>query len=174
MTTLEILVRVMVSLGFLWLIVRLSGKRGIGSVGPFDLIIAIVLGNLAKDVVLGLTSLPEGVTALGLLAWVHIFIKLLTQRSPLLYGWLWGQPVVLVHHGRVQREALARERLSIRQMESLFRDSGIERLGDVQELRLEPDGRTSAIRRENARPLSPLQLAELNASQEEEQWPYAA
>ena len=171
MTLATLLIRSVVSLLFLWLIVRLAGKRGLGSATPFDLIVAIMLGNLANDTVLGLISIPEGVVGLGMLAWVHLLVKLVTQRFALLHRWCWGGPVVLVQHGRLQRDAMARERLSALHIGTVFREAGIERVNDVQELRQEPDGRYSAIRRSEARPVT---NANLSAGQEEEPWQHAA
>lgn len=147
MTIASLLVRGVVTVLFLWFIVRLSGKRGLGDVGPFDLVVALLLGNLAKYLMLGLTSVPEGIVALGLLAWMHLLVRMVTQQSAPLHRWLHGDSLVLVRDGRLQRQALARQQLSLASVESLLRENGMERLGDVRELRLEPDGHFSAVRR---------------------------
>ncbi len=175
MTIASLAVRGAVTILFLWCLVRLSGKRGLGDAGPFDLMVALLLGNLAKYLVLGLTSLPEGFVALGLLAWMHIAVRLLTQHSDALQRWVRGDAVVLVRDGRLQRRAAARQRLTIEHIESLLRLNGITRLGDVHELRLEPDGHFSAVRRVLARPPSPGAVTTAGTSvQEEKPWPYAA
>ncbi len=147
MTIVSLLIRGVLSVLFLWLLVRLSGKRGLGDAGPLDLVVALMLGNLAKYIVLGLTSLPEGIVGLGLLAWMHIVLRVLSRQSALLQRLIWGDSVLLVHNGRLQREAIAREHLSLEQLESLLRENGVARLGDVRELRLESDGHFSAVRR---------------------------
>ncbi len=175
MTIASLLIRGVVTILFLWFIVRLSGKRGLGDVGPFDLMVALLLGNLAKYLMLGLTSLPEGLVALGLLAWMHLSLRLLTEHSTLLQRWVHGDSVVLVRNGRLQRRAVACQQLTMESIESLLRENGIERLGDVRELRLEPDGRFSALRRVQARPLSPGAIAAVGGSAEEDKpWLSAA
>lgn len=175
MTIASLLIRGAVTILFLWFIVRLSGKRGLGNAGPFDLMVALLLGNLAKYLMLGLTSLPEGIVALGLLAWMHLSLRLLTQHSAPLHRWIYGNAELLVRNGRLQRRALARQHLTLESIESLLRVNGIERLSDVRELRLEPDGHFSAVRRVQARPLSSGSIvAAAGNAGEDTSWPYAA
>jgi len=175
MSMVILLVRILVSVGFLWFIVRISGKHALGDAHPLDFIVAILLANLTKYMLLGQVSLPEGLVAIGLLGWMHMFVHLLSQRSPALQKRFWGDPVLLVRDGRLQRTTLARARITYAQFDSMLRGAGIERLSDVQEMRLESDGKVSIIRREGTRPLANLHLLDKPENPREEgPWSHAA
>ncbi len=147
MMLLALTLRVSVALAFLWFVLRVAGKRQFLDAGPLDLVVALLLGALAQAMVLGGVDLRVGLFALGMLVWIHLIGVFGLSRSPRLRVWLRGRPTVLVRDGRVQREALAQEGLTDLQFESLLREAGVTRLGEIAELRLEPDGAPTVTRR---------------------------
>ena len=93
MTVLILLFRAVVTIGFLWCILRFAGKRSLRETGPFDLIIAFVLGNVAGNTIGGRISLIDGFVAVGLLVWAHLFNLVLQQRSGQFRAGRKGNPV---------------------------------------------------------------------------------
>ncbi len=174
MSTIAVLFRIVVTVVFLGILLRMAGKRGWLQARPFDLIMAFVLGNLGHDLILGRVSLPEALTGMGVLVWLHLAITTLTQRSRLLHRITWGQPVVLIQHGVVQRQAVRSAGIDAAQLTSLLHRHGIERIGDVRELRLETDGSPVLMRSTPARPLKQCDLPVSSQSEEERPWLRAA
>lgn len=168
MLTVALLVRIAITLIFLAVLVRLSGRRGLSGVNAFDLIVAVLVGNVAGMTVLGQAPLAAGLLALSALVWLHILTgALLRRRSG-------ATPDTLVQQGRVHLAAWQQHAMSTAAMGTLLREAGAERLGDVQQLRLEADGAVSVRYRDEAHPLTPRDLPETTPAQEEERWPRAA
>ncbi|MHB9131116.1 MAG: DUF421 domain-containing protein [Armatimonadota bacterium] len=182
MTMLALLVRFGITAGFLYLILRFIGKRNSGDiglpllrVGPLDLMVALMLGGITASTILGQLSLAEGCVALGTVAWMHLLAIILQQRSTRIRRWSWGSPITLVHEGKVQRGALARELITNYQFDALLREAGITRLSDVHELHLEPDSGLSVVWKQKAKPVTYQDCVESEAATEEaEPWRRAA
>jgi uncharacterized membrane protein YcaP (DUF421 family) len=147
MMLLALILRTAVTLAFLWVVLRAMGKRHAIDVGPLDLIVALLLGALAQGLILGDLDLRAGLFALGMLAWLHLIGVFGMSHSTRVRGWLRGEPAVLVRDGRVRRDILAREGITDLQFESLLREAGVTRLGEIAEMRLEADGTPTVTRR---------------------------
>lgn len=176
MMTLAFLARLLVALGFLALLVRLSGKRGLRGINAFDLLIAVLLGDVAGMTALGQVALPEGLLALGVLVWLHVAWGAILRRSPQLSRWAWGVPEPLVQQRHVHPAALQRYGLTTDAVGSLLREAGAPRLGDVQACQLEPDNGVSVQYYADACPLPAAEVPVIHPSvdKEEQPWRHAA
>lgn len=149
---LMVVVRVVVVYAFLLGVVRLLGKRKLGDYSAFDLVIAVLLADLASEVVFGTVTLVHGLLAVGMIAAVHYGKHHLAYASPWLQHWLGGSPTVLVRDGEVQPHALRSERLSEATLLSLLRAEGAHELAEVKLAMLEPNGQLSVVRQDWAQP----------------------
>ncbi|MER3399557.1 MAG: DUF421 domain-containing protein [Thermoflexus sp.] len=125
---------------------RLSGKREIGSLNFFDLVLLLLLANAVQNAMVGPdTSLVGGILAAGVLMTINALVARLRLRSPRLQALLEGTPTLLVLHGRVLERNLEREGLDPALLAAAIREHGIADLQEVEMAVLEVDGSISVI-----------------------------
>ena len=92
---------------------RLSGKKEVGQLEPFDFVVILLIANAVQNAMVGPdTSLVGGLIAAGVLLVLDRFLTLLIARNRRLRYLLRGRARILVRHGRVYDENLAAERVS--------------------------------------------------------------
>ena len=144
----DIALRAAVIFVALYLLVRLMGKRELGQMTPFELIVLVVIGDLIQQ---GVTQNDFSLTgAIIAISTIALLAMLMSWAS---YLWPWaerlfeGEPRVVVRDGEVLKANLRRGRLTVREIESEMRLAGIGRLSDVAWAILEPRGKISFIQR---------------------------
>src|SRR4051794_25468826 len=105
----ELVLRSSVVYGFLLVLLRLTGKRQVGQLAPFDLVLLLVLSNAVQNSMNGGdNSLIGGLISAFVLVGLNHAIGLATFRSKRLEGLIEGRPQLLVHNGRLFEEVLSR------------------------------------------------------------------
>jgi len=133
--------------------IRLAGKREIGQLTPFDLVVLLLLSNAVQNAMTGPdTSVTGGVAAALTLLLVNAGVALLRLRSGRWRRFVEGIPVVLVTHGEVQYRALAREHLAYEELLAALRQHEVSAVEEVELAMLEVDGSVTVIRRDPGRP----------------------
>jgi uncharacterized membrane protein YcaP (DUF421 family) len=127
-------------------VIRLLGKRTVGNLTSFDMLIALIMGDLAGTAIYGEVSLGSAAGAVATLALLHYANSWLASRRPRLGRLLEGRPTLIVEDGRFVRQGLRRERMSEEEALSELRVEGVDDLAEVREARVEPDGRISVLR----------------------------
>lgn len=144
----ELVIRATVIFWFLWLVVRGTGKRSLAELTPLDLILVVIIGDIAQQ---GITqedmSLTGGMLAVSVFVVWTLAAASLSRRSPRAARVLAGEPVVIVRDGKPLRDRLDRERLTITDLKEAARMEGIGDLGEVAFAVLETDGKFSFITR---------------------------
>jgi uncharacterized membrane protein YcaP (DUF421 family) len=142
----DIVFRAAVAFIFILLLTRIVGRRELGSLEPFDLIMLIVLGDLVQQ---GVTQSDYSVTGLvlagGTIAIMQVGASYLSFRFRRLRPVLDGEPLVLVEDGRVLERNLKRERLTREELAVHARLSQIDSLDKVRWAVLETGGQISFI-----------------------------
>ncbi len=144
----EFVLRGVIVYGSLLVLLRLSGKRQVGQLAPFDLVLLLVLSNAVQNsmnagdntVVAGLILVLTLVSLNGLLGW-------LTARSKRMEAIIDGTPEILVHNGIAQEAVLSRTRISRHELMGAIRQVGLTELGQVRVAILENNGRINVIAR---------------------------
>lgn len=146
---------------FLFVMVRLMGKRHLGVHSAFDLIVAIVLANLASEAIFGAVTLLHSLFAVAIVAGWHFAGRHLRFHNAALQRWLVTEPTVIIRDGEILTHALRAERLPEAELWSLLRQQGVEEVAEVKLAILEPSGHVSIVRQEWARGarLGDLQLS---------------
>lgn len=125
---------------------RALGRRELSTLQPFDLILLVVIGDLVQSGIsqsdLSVTGVVIVLCTIGLM---QVFISYLGFRSRRMRHLLQGEPIVLVHHGRVITKNLRRERLDADDLAQQARVNGIGSINDVQWAVLETNGEISFI-----------------------------
>jgi uncharacterized membrane protein YcaP (DUF421 family) len=148
---------------FLLVVIRLLGKRSVGTSSAFDLVVALMLGEVVDEPIFGDVSMAQGLLAIGIIAAWHFANEWASQRSRRIDRLTAGEPTVLMAHGRFKPEALARERINQREVLSQMRVQGIDDTAEVKCATLELGGQISFIKEDSAQP---VQRSDLNALQD--------
>jgi len=134
---------------FLLVGLRLAGKRELGQLNPFDLVVLLVLSNTVQNAIIGNdNSMVGGLLGAGILLCLNYGVVRFLYRHPVLDRLLEGDPAVLVRDGKVQHHRLQRELITQAQVEAAARRQGIEHLHDVKICRLETGGALTFVSRE--------------------------
>lgn len=125
---------------------RLAGKREIGQMTVFDLVVLLLLANAVQNAMVGPdTSLPGGVLAAVVLLVLNAGVARLRLRWPRLRRLVEGTPTLLVLHGEVVPDHLRREGVDQETLEAALREHGVADLADVEMAVLEIDGSISVV-----------------------------
>jgi uncharacterized membrane protein YcaP (DUF421 family) len=125
---------------------RLAGKREIGQMTVFDLVVLLLLANAVQNAMVGPdTSLAGGMLAAVVLLVLNATVARLRLRWPRLRRLVEGTPTLLVLHGEVIPAHLRREGVDQETLEAALRDHGVADLGDVEMAVLEIDGSISVV-----------------------------
>jgi len=147
----ELVIRATVVFWFLWLVVRGTGKRSLAELTPLDLLLVVVIGDLAQQ---GVTQEDMSITGAALAVSVFVIWTLLAdwfgRRSPRMGRFLNGEPVIVVRNGEPLVDRLERERITLWDLVEAARIDGIGALSDIEFAVLETDGRFSFIKKAGA------------------------
>lgn len=133
-------------------VMRLMGKREIGQLQPFELAISIMIADLAS-IPMTDTGVPitNGIIPiLGLLV-MHLLISLINMKSIRARGIICGKPSILIYRGKIDEQALKKERFTINELEERLRGQNVFDLGDVEYAILETSGQVSVIQKPEKR-----------------------
>src|SRR6516165_5313593 len=145
---LEKILRPMVVYAFLVVGLRLSGKRELVQLNPFDLVVLLTLSNTVQNAIIGDDNSVTGglIGATSLLIVNYLVVRFLySHRS--LDQLIEGRADVLIEDGKVKTRHLRRELITMAQLEAAARKQGFDSLGEVQQCVLEPGGTISFIGR---------------------------
>jgi len=125
---------------------RVAGKREIGQMTVFDLVVLLLIANAVQNAMVGPdTSLLGGVLAAAVLLVMNALVAQLRLRSPRLRRFVEGTPTLLVLHGEVIQEHLNREGLDQETLETALREHGVADVSEVEMAVLEIDGSISVV-----------------------------
>lgn len=139
--------------------VRLLGKRQIGELEPSELVLALLIADLAAVPMqdLGIPLLAGIVPILTLLCLTTIF-SILNLRSTAFRALLCGRPSILIQNGRIDQHELRRNRLTLDELTEELRLQGVTDLESVKYAVLETNGQLSVLLRAAQQPVTPQQL----------------
>jgi len=127
--------------------VRLSGKREVGQMTPFDLTLLLLISNAVQNAMTGPdTSLLGGVAAAATLLILNYFVAELSGGNRRFRKFVQGQPSLLVHDGQVISSHMAKEHVSMDELERAMREHGIASTHDLALAVLEVDGSISCLK----------------------------
>ena len=146
---------------FLLLVVRILGKREIGNTSAFDLIVALILGEVVDEIIYGDVTILQGVTAIVVVAIWHLVNSWASFKSKTIDKLTGASPTVVIKNGEIQRKNLAKERLNEEELLSELRLMGVDDVKEVKRATLEPNGKISVIQQDWAKPVQRQDLTEL-------------
>ena len=127
--------------------VRLSGKREVGQMTPFDLTLLLLISNSVQNAMTGPdTSVLGGVFAAATLLVMNYLVADLAGASRRFRRIVEGEPSLLIHDGKVMNEHMSKERVSTDELQRALREHGISSTNDVALAVLEVDGSISCLK----------------------------
>lgn len=131
---------------FLLAMLRMTGKRQVGQLATFDLVLLLILSNAVQNSMnAGDNSLVGGLISAGTLVALNYAISLATFRSKAIEGLVEGRPEVLIHNGVLYKAALVRAMMTRHELNMSIRAAGLASLEDVRTAVLETNGVVSVI-----------------------------
>ncbi|ALS27023.1 membrane protein [Paenibacillus sp. 32O-W] len=148
MEYLLLLFRTLVIYFVVFLTVRLMGKREIGKLSVFDLIISFMIAEIAVIVIEDVKRpIWDGVLPMALLVAIQIATAFLALKSRTVRRLLDGKPSVIIAKGQLNREAMRKERYNIDDLTSQLRENQLSSPDDVEFAILETNGKLSIVKK---------------------------
>ena len=144
---------------FVLFVTRLMGKREIGQLSPFDLVVAIMIADLAATPLEEKSiHIHDAVIPIAVLAFFEVVFAFVTLKSEKARKLISGQPSIVVRNGNILEGTLRELRYNIDDLLSGLREKGIPNIQDVEFAILEASGRLSVIPKSQVRPVTPKDL----------------
>jgi uncharacterized membrane protein YcaP (DUF421 family) len=153
----QILLQIVLRTGVIYLLVlvgvRLSGKREVGQMTPFDLTLLLLLSNSVQNAMTGPdTSLAGGVVAASTLLILNFIVGTVSGSSRRFRRVIEGEPSLLIHDGMVIESHMQREHVSMDELHRALREHGINSAEQVALAVLEVDGSISCLKYDEIKP----------------------
>lgn len=139
--------------------VRLMGKRQVGQLQPFELVIAIMIADLAATPMESLdTPLWRGVVPLAALIVLHQVFSLLSLKSQRMRSFFSGTPTIIIHNGKINYKALEKLCFNLNDLLEELRTGGVLSPTDVGTAIMETSGKLSVFPTSRQRPVTTRDL----------------
>lgn len=141
------------------IVMRFMGKREIGQLQPFELVISIMIADLATLPMAepGIPITNGIIPILGLLV-MHLTISVLNLKNVKIREIICGKPSILIYRGRINEKNMRKERFTINELEERLRGNNVFNIGDVEYAILETSGQITVIQKPNKRNAIPEDL----------------
>ena len=130
----------------LMIVMRIMGKRAIGNFTAFDLLVALMMGEVVDEMAYGDVSFLQGTTVIlvvGVLQYVNSWLSYYDHGMDAV---LEGKPTVMIRNGEIVRAGLKKERMNHKDVMGELRLAGISDIREVRLAMLENDGELSILR----------------------------
>lgn len=148
----NIFVRVLIIYILVLIVMRLMGKRELGQMQPFELVIAIMIADLAS-VPMADTGIPitNGIIPILALLLVQLVISIINLKSINGRKIICGKPSILVYRGKIDEKVMKKEKFTVNELQERLRQNNIFNIGDVEYAILETSGQISILQKPNKR-----------------------
>jgi uncharacterized membrane protein YcaP (DUF421 family) len=147
----ELVLRAAVVYAFLIVLLRITGKRQVGQLAPFDLVLLLVLSNAVQNSInAGDNSLLGGLISASVLVALNYLLSLATYRSKAVENLIEGRPQILIHKGKVIESVMEDAKMTHHELNAALRQAGCSSAEDAHYAVLENNGTISVIPRREA------------------------
>jgi uncharacterized membrane protein YcaP (DUF421 family) len=150
------------------IVIRALGKRTVGNFAAFDLLVALMLGEVVDEIIYGDVSFVQGTVAIVVIAAAQSSNAWLTWWDHGFHKLLEGTPTVIVRQGELQEDGMRAERMNGKDVIAHLREEGIRDLREVHLAVVEDDGTVSVLKRSWAEPARRADI-DKEAAQEKKQ-----
>lgn len=155
----EVIVRTLASVVFLFALTRLLGKRQISQLSFFEYITGITIGDLAASISLDLKATWYlGVISLAVWVAVSLMIEFLQLKSKKARDFIDSTSTVLIKDGKIMEDNLKKERLTNEELMEQLRGKNAFKAAEVEFAIMEPNGQINVLMKKENQPLTPTHL----------------
>jgi uncharacterized membrane protein YcaP (DUF421 family) len=142
----EMVFRGVVVYVFLIVLIRITGRRQVGMLAPFDFILLLILSNAVQNSMNGGdNSLGGGLLIAATLVTLNWAVSLLSRRSKLIEGLLVGRPVFLIKDNYVLEKNLHLEKITHHELMAALRSAGCANIEHARHVILETNGSITVV-----------------------------
>ena len=139
--------------------IRISGKREVGQMTPFDLTLLLLLSNSVQNAMTGSdTSVAGGAVAAVTLLLLNYLVAEVSGGNRRFRKYIQGQPTLLVHDGEIIPAHMAKEHVSMDELERALREHGVGTYKQAALAVLEVDGSISVLKYDDIEPTATTHL----------------
>lgn len=150
---LEMFVRGTVMYWFIFVLLRLAGRRDLGSLGVADLLVFMLIADAAGNAMAGeSSSLPAGMMVVATMVFWTVLVDRLAYFFPTLRRWLEAEKILLVRDGVMQRRGMRHEYITTDELMAELRLHGVDDVRQVRRAYMEADGKISVLLHRGERP----------------------
>ena len=155
-----IALRTTVIYGVVLLGMRISGKREVGQMTPFDLTLLLLLSNSVQNAMTGPdTSVVGGIVAASTLLLLNYLVAEVSGGNRRFRKLIQGSPSLLVHDGKIIASHMAPEHVTVDELHQALREHGIAGMNELALAVLEVDGSISCMKYDDIKPTASTHLA---------------
>lgn len=133
-------------------VIRALGRRTVGNFSAFDLIVALMLGEVVDEMIYGDVRFIQGTVAIVALGAVAFADSVLSYWNDGVQTVLEGKPTIVVKRGAFQRDGMRRERMNEKEVLGTLRMQGVRDMREVEYAVVEADGSVSVVPYDWAQP----------------------
>jgi uncharacterized membrane protein YcaP (DUF421 family) len=142
----EFVLRAAIVYVFLLIALRLTGRRQVGQLAPFDLVLLLILSNAVQNSMNGGdNTITGGVLLSATLLIMNWCMAWLTVRYPQLENVIEGKPIILVHDGHIDHVALRKAQMTPHELETAIRSAGVPGPHEARLAILESNGHITVL-----------------------------
>ncbi len=157
---LTLFIRTIIIYFALLLALRLMGKRQIGELRVSELIITLILSEIAVQPITDRNKpLLYAIVPILLLLSVEVIVSYLLLKSDFIKKLFYGSPTILIRRGRLLEEELKKNRIEADELASELRQKGFSKLDEIYYAVLEENGKLSVFPRAADAPLKPKDMS---------------
>mgnify|MGYP000082522395 CR=1 FL=1 len=150
MDMLTLFLRTLLTYFIVFIMLRLMGKREIGKLSVFDLVISIMIAEIAVFVIEDIKKpLIDGIIPMVTLVAIQIIIAYVSLKSLWLRRAIDGSPSIIIDHGKIQRDEMKRQRYNLSDLMLQLRQSHITNVDEVAFAILETTGKLTVVKKKD-------------------------
>lgn len=141
------------------LVMRMMGKRQIGQLEPYELVIAIMIAELAA-IPMQDRGIPlfNGIIPIFILLFIQVVISFLAMKSLWFRSFMDGSPSIIIKNGKINQSELYNARFNLNELLEQLRINGYSNIADIEFAILETSGALSIVPKSQKRPVTPEDL----------------
>ena len=156
---LQVVLRTVIFYFTVLVVIRFMGKREVGQLSSFDLVVAIMIAELAA-MPMDKVEVPIYIGLLPILVLVllEVLLAKLSIKSQLARSVITGAPSVLIENGKILESELKKLRYNVNDLLRQLREKDVFNIADVEFAILETSGKISLVLKSQHRPVTPEDL----------------
>ncbi len=140
-TLIEKIIRPILIYASLIFLLRLFGKRELGQLNPFDLVVLLSLSNTVQNAIIGDdTSVSGGIVGAIALLGINYIMAFLKYHSKWFESFIEGKPRVLIENSKINKDAVRREMLTKEDLDTVAHQQGLDNAAEIEKCIIDPNG----------------------------------